>query len=190
MKKAKRINNKIKAMFAICLAIILIFPTGMNAYASPKEDTEASLRATKGDFYADQWVKWQDMMESYITYQYDNMGIYSVKKTKLYAREIIGLYEDGSYIIGPWKIVYTNTGEDEKVKIPGDCVMFAFSYDITWGTDFPYSGIFWNKPDERVNRIQICTWGEVRTPGINILVNKEKIYSAYNLPAHKEWQPS
>lgn len=189
MRRLSALNNIIKVMMAICLLVAIIFSSGVNVYASPKEDTEAALRATKGDYYADQWVRWQDMMDNYIEYDYDNIGLYKVSKTKLYAREIVGMYEDGSYIIGPWKLVHTNDGEKEKFRIPGDCVMFAFSFDIFWGTDYPYSGVFWNNPDTRVNKIKIYSWGEARTAGLTINVNKKTIYDEYNLSSHKEWKP-
>ena len=185
----KNTRRKIKGLIALCLSFIMIMAMGITTYASPKEDTEAKLRETKGDYYADQWVQWQDMMENYITYKFDNIGYFDVKKTKLYAREIVGQYEDGSYIIGPWKLVHTSDREKETVKHPGDYVMFAFGFDITWGTDWPYSDVFWNDPNTRVKTINIYSWGEVRTSGLTISVNKKEIFDDYNLPSHKEWQP-
>lgn len=189
MKALTKVNKRIKRVLAASLAVIVVLAGSINVYASPREDTEASLRATKGDYYADQWVKWQDMMDNYIPYEFDNTGLYSIKSTKVYAREIVGLYDDGSYIIGPWKLVHTNDKGHEKVKLPGDCVSFAFSYDIVWGTDWPYSGVFWDKIDTRVNSIKIYSWGEVRTPGLNIRVNNKTIFDEYNLSSHNEWHP-
>ena len=61
----KNTRRKIKGLIALCLSFIMIMAMGITTYASPKEDTEAKLRETKGDYYADQWVQWQDMMENY-----------------------------------------------------------------------------------------------------------------------------
>ena len=190
MHMKRTMKNQIKAMMAIILSFVFFMTMGMYAFAaSPREDTAAMLRATKGDYYADQWLQWQDMMDNYIHFKFSNAGFFCVKETKLYAREIVGMYEDGSYIIGPWKLVHQGSGEGERLSLPGDYVMFAFGYDVTWGTDWPYSDVFWTDAKTRVREISIYSWGEVRTPGIHISVNGEEVYDRYNLPSHKQWQP-
>ncbi len=41
----------------------------------------------------------------------------------------------------------------------------------------------------RYESIKIYSWGEVRTPGLNIRVNNKTIFDEYNLLSHNEWHP-
>ena len=68
-------------------------------------------------------------------------------------------------------------------------VSFAYSFDVSLGTDFPYSGVFWNKPDRRVSDIDIELDGEVRTADITIKVDGTTVVNETNCSSHSEWTP-
>ena len=67
--------------------------------------------------------------------------------------------------------------------------MFAFGFDILWGTDWPYSDVFWDKVDVPVNNIYINSSGLVRTASLKIEVNGNTVFDDWNLPSHSEWKP-
>ena len=78
------------------------------------------------------------------------------------------------------------------ITMAGDYVSFAFSFDITWGTDFPYSGVFWNN-DNIYNTdwddIDIFLNGICRAASVKITVGDEVAVFEKNCSAHKEWRP-
>ena len=77
-------------------------------------------------------------------------GFYRQKTIKLYGRKAIGARNDGSYILGNWELIDSRKDNEKGISnnidlnIDGNYVMLAFSIDIVWGTDFPYSGVFWD----------------------------------------------
>lgn len=74
-----------------------------------------------------------------------NVGTFKTKSSKLYGRRAIGVYKDGSYILGDWELkddVRNDLMEKRELTITGDYVVLGYFYDVCRGTDFPYSGIF------------------------------------------------
>lgn len=79
-----------------------------------------------------------------------NEGTFKTKSSKLYGRRAIGVYKDGSYILSDWELiddVRNDIMEKRELTITGDYVVLGYSYDVCRGTDFPYSGIFWDATD-------------------------------------------
>ena len=69
-------------------------------------------------------------------------------------------------------------------------VYFAYSLDIMWGTDWPYSGIFWTCPNgEIAKKIDIYATGLVRLVVFFIKVNDYPVFSDMNCDSHSEWRP-
>ena len=152
---------------------------------------EASVTEGVSDYYEEQMAKYEGMKDRTIDFTFSNTGIYTVKYMKLYTRQVEGVEEDGSFIIGPWKLVKEETKRTTRIemKLPGTCVLFAFGFDILWGTDWPYSGVFWDKVDVPVNNIFINSSGLVRTASLKIEVNGNTVFDDWNLPSHSEWKP-
>ena len=79
-----------------------------------------------------------------------NHGLYHAKNVKLYGKKIIGVTKIGSFVLGEWEQLNTQTSFNGAhldgccCEINGTYIAFAFSFDVTWGTDFPFSGVFWN----------------------------------------------
>ena len=92
--------------------------------------------------------RWKyDFLDSIIhttkTVNVDSCGFYHAKNVKLYGRKCLGIDDNGNWILGSWELLNLEEsfhgGTETSFDIPGVYVSFAFSFDITWGTDFPYS---------------------------------------------------
>ena len=101
------------------------------------------------------------------------------KNIKLYGRKILAVGYNGNFILDDWEQLNTTTalnggGADQlTLEVSGKYVAFAFSYDITKGTDYPYSGVFWNNIyDTNWDTIDIHLGGTVRMADIEIMVNR------------------
>ncbi len=127
-----------------------------------------------------------------ITVKISNYGLYAAKNIKLYGRKAVGVDHDGNFILGKWeqiKSVSTLVG-GTGFTASGEYVAFAFSYDVVWGTNFPFSGIFWNKVHwDGWNEIDIRLTGTCRMAGTKIYVGDELAVDESNCSAHKEWKP-
>ena len=127
-----------------------------------------------------------------------NYGFFHAKNVKVYGRKCLGIDDnDGSWILGKWEQINSNqsihTSEVYKYTVDGEYMCFAFSYDITWGTDFPYSGVFLDQNSKYFakdwNEIEISMWGAVRTGCITIDLDDRTIVHETNCSSHKEWKP-
>jgi len=141
----------------------------------------------------EQLKKYEQMQHSSIHVNIANNGFYHLKSSKLYIRKVIGVDGNGDFILGGWERVFnrSDVGFDhvDDVTLSGTAVCFAYSFDITIGTDFPYSGVFWNKPDTQVSDIDIKTSGGVRTASITIQVDGKTVVNESNCSSHSEWTP-
>ena len=141
----------------------------------------------------EQLKKFEEMQHSSIHANISNGGFYYLKSSKFYVRKVTGVDMDGNFILGSWERVYnrSDVGFDEvdDVTLPGTAVCFAYSFDVRLGTDFPYSGVFWNKPDIRVSDIDIETGGAVRTASITIKVDNVTVVNETNCASHSDWTP-
>ena len=67
---------------------------------------------------------------------------------------------------------------------------FAYSFDVTWGTDHPYSGVFWTDDDNTDwDSIYIITFGTCRMVDIDIYMGDERVVHEDDCDAHSEWTP-
>ena len=132
-----------------------------------------------------------------------NHGNYVVKNWKFYGRKIIGIKENGDYILGKWELLDERNDVNRFSKvthldISGEYAQFAFSTDITWGTDYPVSGVFWDYTDRWVFGVEIELSGCCRTVDFSAKVwyhVPERTSYTYeyikeeNCSSHKEWKP-
>lgn len=143
----------------------------------------------ESSYYDEQVKKFEAMKNKKIGVWIDNGGMYSRKTQKFWARKVIGLAYDGGFQLGPWEC-FDNCSDN--FVLPGTYVMFGYSVDITWGTDWPYSGCFRTFKEIEgplVDLIRIQLWGLCRSVGIKISINNETVYYNEDCDAHNEWVP-
>ena len=194
--KNTKITRKIAAALAAVMAAATMASIGASAAAPHSASVSSGLSSWEiRDKYERNMVYFQNLEETTINVAIDNDGLYQAKNIKLYGREVIDVDEEtGEFILGDWEIIRNFdklTGlTGNRFKISGSYVAFAFSFDITWGTDFPFSGVFF---DDIYNiyedDIYITLKGCVRTAGIKIKVGNRTVVDQSNCSAHKEWIP-
>ena len=126
-----------------------------------------------------------------------NYGLYHAKNVKLYGRKCLGVDDYGDWILGDWELICSEdslhgcTGYG--YNITGDYFSFAFSFDITWGTDFPYSGVFLDQSSPCFasdwNELNIEIGGTVRTASVVMNLDDQGLFADYNCSSHSEWKP-
>ena len=126
-----------------------------------------------------------------------NYGLYHAKNVKLYGRKCLGVDDYGDWILGDWELICSEdslhgcTGYG--YNITGDYFSFAFSFDITWGTDFPYSGVFLDQSSPCFasdwNELNIEIGGAVRTASVVMNLDDQGLFADYNCSSHSEWKP-
>ena len=128
----------------------------------------------------------------------ENWGFFTAKNVKLYGRKCLGIDEyTGNWILGKWEQLNENTsfiaGRGIQFDIDGEYMCFAFSYDITWGTDFPFSRVFLDENCKYFatewDKLQIQMWGAVRTACLDINLGDHAYLSETNCSSHSEWKP-
>ena len=143
--------------------------------------------------YEEAMERYERMKGDYINVCLDFQGMYTTKASKFYAREVTGVAEDGTFILGPWRCYSNHTNvvgsPDIYLNVPATCVQFAYSFDIMWGTDWPYSGIFWTDVSKDVRGIRIEHGGFVRYASICITVDGVQVFNDLDCASHSEWQP-
>ena len=145
---------------------------------------------SESSYYEEQVLKFEEMKRRAIPVELEFAGGYVVKASKFYGRRVIGVEPDGSFIPGPWELLDYRTNEpmmDATFYVPGTYVQFAYSCDIFWGTDWPYSGVFWNEINTPVEGIEIMLQGLVRNVSVPIYVNDELSFCNDDCDAHSEW---
>ena len=76
---------------------------------------------------------------------------------------------------------------DNEITFDGTFVNFAFSFDITWGTDFPYSGVFWTDTHNTDwSTIDVELRGLCRNASIQIHVGNTRALDKRNCDSHSE----
>ena len=126
-----------------------------------------------------------------------NYGLFHAKNVKLYGRKCLGVDDYGDWILGNWELICSEdslhgcTGYG--YNITGDYFSFAFSFDITWGTDFPYSGVFLDQSSPCFasdwNELNIEIGGAVRTASVVMNLDDQGLFADYNCSSHSEWKP-
>ena len=175
-------------------------PASANQYKPNSSMTEIIDDGFQEDFtsplYKQRYEQYCNLRNTSKSVYICNSGAYHATNVKLYGRKIIRVEQDGSFTLGAWELLNPITSfnglliNDVRFDISGTYVAFAFSFDITWGTDFPFSDIFW---DDIYNTdwdfINIEMDGMCRTANIRIDVGLYGRIHVQNLQAHKEWTP-
>ena len=125
-----------------------------------------------------------------------NDGLFYAKDVKLYGRKVIGVNRRGDFVLGGWEQLNNQTTlhgggfEFYTFEISAEYVEFAFSYDVTWGTDYPYSGVFWTDIyNTDWELISIVLSGGCRTADTWIRINDNTIVNELDGSSHNEWRP-
>ena len=202
MKNTKA-TRKIAAALAAVMAAATMASIGASA-ETPNTVSSASVNSVSCSYSSRR--EFREMREAQLarlrkikkTATIRNSAFFHAKNVKFYGRKAVGVDEDGNFILGDWVQINTQTTvqggmiQSLDITMAGDYVSFAFSFDITWGTDFPYSGVFWDK-DNIYNTdwddIDIFLNGICRAASVKITVGDEVAVFEKNCSAHKEWRP-
>lgn len=210
-KKRRLATGMLAALTAVS---VLTVPTSASNAAAPQILTSntaitasVSGTATKSARYYKQMERFQKMQQQdhKINVALKHKGYYVKNNAKLYGKKVIGVKDNGDFILGNWECLNTQTNvwklmNPKTFKISGTYVAFAYSFDIVGGTDFPYSGVFWNHPENEMRELVITTSGGCRTADIHIYYEYGVPSNNYcstrigsvietNCSSHKEWKP-
>ena len=117
----------------------------------------------------------------------DSANAYATKHQKFHGRPVIGVNEDGSFKLGPWEKLMDEEGGNKSLTVKGKYAEFGFSFDIVWGTDWPYSDVFWTADMGAAKDIYIEWGGTVRNAWITIKVNGKEVVNNTNCSSHDEY---
>ena len=174
----KKIMKKVITFITICL--VLAFP--ISAYAAP-----GGLHKRRRT-YEEAVSHFEELKTKQVNIEFSHRGL-----SILYARKIVGVNEDGTYQIGPWECISHRSNvcycEDKQITLPATYVIFGYSFDIAWGTDWPFGQEFWNNVNTTAEDIMIMITGGTRTPDVLIRVNGNTVYKNDNCSAHNQWIP-
>ena len=102
----------------------------------------------------------------------DKPGKHPNVSTRFYARKAGGKWEA---LLNDYRgKFYTYGSVSETLYIDESYVEFGFEFDVSWGYNWPYSGVFWTADQsrsEKVDAIYIYMSGVRYFPRINIYVN-------------------
>ena len=116
---------------------------------------------------------------------FDPATAYDTKKYKLYAKPITGVNKDGSYKLGNWVcLVDDNSTKNKTIYVNGKYAEFAFAFDITSGTDWPYNDVFWKADMAAPENMYIEWGGGVRSAWIEITVDGKRVVDESNCSRH------
>lgn len=175
----KKKHEKHTKVLALVLAAVLMCTTMSSALAVGKS-------------YEELLEEYEMLKSSLMTIDLHLAGMYEVKSSKLYGRKIIGIGGDGTFALGPWELLHSlemKGGDIYTFYVPETYMAFAYSVDIFWGTDFPYSGVFWTNTEEPVTCMEIRTEGTIRSVDIDIKVNRRTVVHETDCSSHREWKP-
>ena len=109
---------------------------------------------------------------------------YITKHQRFWARTITGVDENGAFKLGKWECLRDAGNGNQEFWVGSKYVEFGFEFDITGGTDWPYSDTFWTIGDGAAKEIFIEWGGGCRTANININVNGKDIFHDGNCDGH------
>lgn len=115
----------------------------------------------------------------------DTANWYVTKHQKFWARPVIGIDSNGRLKLGEWTCLRNAEGGNQDFYIGSRYAEFGFEFDITGGTDWPYSDVFWTAEKGAVNDIFIEWGGGCRTATIDIMVDDVKVFHDGNCSSHK-----
>lgn len=205
MKATNNRKNKVIKGLALSMAVVMMALSMLAIYPANKvmaaeENALATDNRAEQDRIERCNLRFQHLAllrEVKRTVKIENNGMYYAKNIRLYGRRALAIDYNGDFILGDWERI---NAEDTingggigsyEYDIYGTYVEFAFSYDILGGTDYPYSGVFWDKIyDASWDRINIELGGSCRMADIKITVGNKTVVDYTNLPSHREWKPS
>ena len=188
------------AIMALIISTSLIGRISVSADQSESEITEEDLinNVIKIFYnkasYEERYEQFCKLKNTTKTVSINNGGGFYATDIKFYGKKIIDVDPNGNFILGPWEQLNTQTsvhGMKGKFSfdINGTYVAFAFSYDIAWGTDFPYSGVFWeNIYYTDWKEIKISFSGICRCAFTAIYLDDMRVFYDEGCPSHEEWK--
>ena len=139
-------------------------------------------------YYNSRVEKLEQMKKEKVNVTMEHHGAYVAKKSILRGAKIVGVRENGEYIV-KWEDLDNRSGlcvgNKKTLTLPGNYIGFAYSLDIRWGTDWPYNDTFWYNPESPAKNIKISYGGTCRMVSININVDGTTVVNNSNCSSHK-----
>ena len=110
---------------------------------------------------------------------------YITKHQKLWGKAVTGIEADGHFVLGDWDCLMDAGNGNQERYISGKYAELGFEFDITGGTDWPYTGVFWTADQGAAEEVFIDMGGGCRTASIKISVNGKQIFRDGNCDSHK-----
>lgn len=114
----------------------------------------------------------------------DTANLYITKHQKFWGRPVIGIDANGNLQLGDWICLRDAGSGNQDFYIGSKYAEFGFEFDITAGTDWPYSDVFWTANQGAVKDIKIEWGGGCRTAWIDIIVDNNKVFHDGNCDSH------
>lgn len=114
----------------------------------------------------------------------DSANMYSTKHQKFWAKPVTGIDSNGKLKLGDWECLRDASNGNQDFWIGSKYAEFGFEFDITAGTDWPYSGTFWPVGKGAASDIFIEWGGGCRTAWIDITVDGKKVFHDGNCDSH------
>lgn len=115
----------------------------------------------------------------------DTANAYSTKHQKFWARPVTGIESNGKMKLGNWECLCDAGSGNQDFWIGSKYAEFGFEFDISGGTDWPYSGVFWKAGDGAASEIFIEWGGGCRSAWIDIKVDDKKVFHDGNCASHQ-----
>ncbi len=201
-KTTKRTKRALTAVLAGAMMMSTVAAMSASAYKRLdihdhyfESESWRSAESAHIDYVKEMRTRDLDLMRKTVkTVTISNDGMYHAKGVKLYGRRILSVNDKAEYVLGGWEQLNPNTSmhglTSDTFNIGADYAQFAFSFDITWGTDFPFSGIFWDKTyTTNWNELDITMNGTCRSANLYIAIGGKRYKSVQDCYSHKEWRP-
>ena len=114
----------------------------------------------------------------------DSANAYVTKHQKFWAKPVTGIDSSGKLQLGNWECLRDAGNGNQDFWIGSKYAEFGFEFDITAGTDWPYSDKFWSMENGAVSDILIEWGGGCRTAWIDIIVDGKKVFHDGNCDSH------
>lgn len=114
----------------------------------------------------------------------DSANAYVTKHQKFWAKPVTGIDSSGKLQLGNWECLRDAGNGNQDFWIGSKYAEFGFEFDITAGTDWPYSGVFWPAGNGAASDILIEWGGGCRTAWIDITVDGKKVFHDGNCDSH------
>lgn len=215
-RKTNRGTRKARRAAAL-LAAVMAATTMTGICASAEEPISVTFSFTRANLSDNQKLDFETarerldiMRKKVVKFKLRNDGdcTFKLNSSKVYGRRAIGVYKDGSYILGNWELldeVSNDIMRSNEFKITGDYVVLGYSPDICRGTDFPYSGIFWDATKDRfmsteLNEAEIIIGGTAYNIDVMFTLSLRMQCDGFkdthtfswqevNCDDHEEWEP-